>query len=543
MKKNRSTLKSVLIAGVVTLATALIVHFIVLFPINIKSLETWFFFLVFLAEFAVVYTISDTYVATAQADQLTLPTASKYLLYVGVGAAIFAAVMVAYSIPLLHASNYTALIGNDLVQKDIEDYSPTLDSVPLLDKASAELLANRTMGSLVDEVSQYQLGDSVQITVSGTPIRVQPLEYAGFIKWITNRSDGIPGYISVDMNTQQSQIVRLDEGIRYSPSGYLFDNIQRYARYCYPFDMFDDYSFELDDSGNPYWIFPVLDHEIGLFGGTDVQAVVAINAVTGEHARYTLEDIPAWIDNVFSPELIMMQYDYYGSFQNGYINSIIGQKGVVCTTDGYNYIPMGDDLYMYTGVTSVLADESNIGFLFANLRTKEVEYYEYAGAEEYSAAASAEGMVQNLRYSATFPLLLKIDEEPTYVVALKDDAGLVKMYGMVNVSNYQIVATGDTVEACETKYFELMRASGVTSEDTSKQETIEGRIEEILTASLNGTTVYYIKVSGDDNYYAISLADNQNAVLLQEGDSITLQCNYMIAGAQIQEALLLDAAA
>ena len=187
-----------------------------------------------------------------------------------------------------------------------------------------------------------------------------------------------------------------------------------------------------DEDGTPYWVCAKKEKTIGLFGGTDNHGAVLVNAITGE-SEYLTEP-PEWVDHVYSAELIIEQYDYYGQYHNGFWNSIFGQRDVTVTTDGYNYLAEGDDVYLYTGVTSVGGDESNIGFLLSNQRTKETKYYPCAGATEYSAMDSAEGQVQNLRYTATFPLLLNVAEQPTYFMALKDASELVKMYAMVNVN-------------------------------------------------------------------------------------------------------------
>ena len=192
---------------------------------------------------------------------------------------------------------------------------------------------------------------------------------------------------------------------------------------------------------------------------------VLVNAVTGDTSYYEVGDIPTWVDHVYNADLIISQYDDHGTYINGFINSLFGQRDVTVTTEGYNYIALNDDVYMYTGITSVVSDESNIGFILSNQRTKETKYYPCAGATEYSAMDSAEGQVQNLRYTATFPLLLNVAEQPTYFMALKDASELVKMYAMVNVNQYQIVATGATVAECESNYRQMLRQSNLISDD------------------------------------------------------------------------------
>ena len=330
--------------------------------------------------------------------------------------------------------------------------------------------------------------------------------------------------------------------MKYSQQAYFNDNLLRHVRFHYPCDILGSPHFELDESGNPYWVYPVLEHEIMLFSGTDIKGVITVDPVTGECVRYEQGSIPDWIDNVYSPEIVMQQYDWYGSYQNGWLNSVIGQKGVVQTTEGYNYIPKGNDLYIYTGVTSVVSDESNIGFIFTNLRTRDTEFYEIAGAEEFSAMESAEGVVQHLNYNATFPILLMIEGQPTYTVALKDNAGLVKQYGMVNMAQYQIVATGASIQDCQTNYRKLLESSGAEVTQSATEEKT-GVIDDVRTAVISGTTYYYIRLQGEEVYYILSAADNEQAVLLNTGDTVTLHVETADEGKELQKAALEGATA
>ena len=293
--------------------------------------------------------------------------------------------------------------------------------------------------------------------------------------------------------------------------------------------MFDDPAFEIDENGDPWWVCPRVSHTIGLFGGRDIIGAVLVNAVTGESTYYETGSVPSWVDHVFTAELIMQQYDYHGAYVNGFINSLFGQRDVTVTTEGYNYIAIGDDVYMYTGVTSVVSDESNIGFILSNQRTKETSFYLVAGAKEYSAMDSAEGQVQQMKYTATFPLLLNISDQPTYFMALKDAAQLVKMYAMVNVSQYQIVATGGTVAECESNYRRILAEKGLVTGDAAQLpvtggQEISGVIADIRSAVVDGNTLYYLRLSGGSTYYVISAAAAPEAVIFNVGDSVTVRC-------------------
>ena len=431
------------------------------------------------------------------------------------------------SSPFFNAAKYQRLLT--IEEREFTDDIKEVDykTIPLLDRDSASLLGNRKMGSMVDMVSQFEVsGDYSQINYQGKPVRVTPLTYASPIKWLTNQKNGIPAYILIDMTTQNTECVKLSEGIKYSKGEYFNRNLYRHLRFRFPTYIFDDQIFfEIDEEGTPYWVCPVKKFNIGLFGGQTVGRVVLCNAQTGECVDYAVEDVPSWIDKVYSAELLVRLYDYSGLLKHGYWNSMLGQKDCLQSTNGYNYIALEDDVWVYTGITSVSGDQSNVGFVLMNQRTMETRSYKVEGAIEDSAMSSAEGQVQNLGYRATFPLLLNIADEPTYFMALKDGAGLVKKYAMVNVQKYQWVAIGDTVQEFERNYTGLLSTNGIVSESASAGKSVSGKIESISPVVLEGNTHYYLCLEGREDIYDIDLS---NAALLQiiryqEGDSITLE--------------------
>lgn len=403
------------------------------------------------------------------------------------------------------------------------------DHIPMLDSTSANVLANRKLGELSDLVSQFEVSSaSAQINLCNTPVRVNYLNYGDFFKWLNNHKNGIPAYLVIDMVTQEVTVERLEKGIRYSPSEYFFRNIDRYLRFKFPTMIFDDVNFEVDEEGQPYWVASVMTKTIGLFGGTDLEGAVLVNAVTGECVYHEIGDVPSWVDRVYPADLLIQQYDYYGVYHNGFWNSMFGQRDCTVTTDGYNYIAQNDDVWLYTGVTSVGGDESNVGFILVNQRTKDASFYSCAGAEEFSAMNSAEGAVQQYAYDATFPLLMNISGQPTYFMALKDSSSLVKMYAMVNVQQYQIVATGYSVEETQENYVNLLMDSGIVEDSginlplSGVYETVSGKITDIRTSVIEGNSWYYVNLDHGDAYYAISAAQQPDVVILNLGDSVEI---------------------
>ncbi len=284
---------------------------------------------------------------------------------------------------VFRARDYAALLpiedGN--FTEDVAEIS--FDQIPMLDEASANVLANRRLGELSDLVSQFEVNDeSFQINYNNRPVRVTYLNYGDVFKWWNNQRAGIPAYIVIDMVTQEASVVRIDQGIRYSPSEYFFRDIDRYLRFHYPTLMFSDVNFEINEDGDPYWVATVITKRVGLFGGEDAIGAVLVNAVTGESEYLDIADVPTWVDRVFTADLIIQQYNYYGLYQGGFWNSLFGQSGCTEVTSLYNYIAQDDDVWMYTGITSVTGDRGNIGFILVNQRTKEARYYPCAGAEE-----------------------------------------------------------------------------------------------------------------------------------------------------------------
>ena len=531
-RKPMGRFSRVIISLVITAVVGLIYFYVALPALNPQSGD----FYSFLILLCLVYTVCVFVMSVKPADSVArtpkehlrewLHFVKKSCLPVLIIAGIIlavAAVGTVLSMPLFRASAY-----RDLLTVEDGDFAADIaqisfSEIPTLDRASAEYLGDRQMGTLSDMVSQFEYSnDSTQINYQGRPVRVAPIGYADLIKWFTNRGDGLPAYVLVDMVTQEATVVRLNEGMKYSFSEPLNRNIMRHLRFQYPTYMFDTPQFEIDEEGRPWWIAPRVVKTIGLFGGTDISGAVLCDAITGESVYYELADIPTWVDNVFTPDLIMQQYDYHGTLVNGFINSILGQRDVTVTTEGYNYIALNDDVYVYTGITSANADQSNLGFLLSNQRTKETKFYDAPGATEYAAQISAQGVVQDLGYVATFPLLLNIADQPTYFIPLKDQANLVKMYAMVNVAQYQIVATGDTVSQCEQEYVRMLADSGVTQPEQLPQTQTSGAVAEIRTAVIEGNSYYFVRLEGEELFYSISAAQNREVVTLNVGDRVTI---------------------
>lgn len=543
--------KKIAINIILTLILGAVLYYFMIPALNFKSIELYLF-VVFVC---LIYLLLTIISSRAFIKPEYLPYVKRRSRVPGILILALAAVALVgwlTGVTLFRAKSYSKLISvqdGDFAEDVAEiDFS----SVPVLDSSSANKIAERTLGDLSDKVSQFVVSPySTQINYKNTPVRVTALAYGDIFKWIKNTKEGLPAYIIVDMTTQEGQLVRLPEGMKYSPTEHFNKYLLRYLRFKYPTYLFDEPSFEIDESGSPYWIVPIVDKTIGLFGGTDIKGAIIVNAVTGEcHMISTSNDgttkLPTssfasdpewmWIDRIYSPMILTQQYNYYGKLNNGFINSVIGQEGVKVMSSGYNYLALNDDVYMYTGVTSISSDQSIIGFVLSDLRTKETKYYQVSGALEMTAQTSAEGAVQQYSYSATFPLLLNISGEPTYFMALKDSSELVKMYAMVNVKQSTIVGTGYNLTECTENYAAELKRNGVNVDidvdemgakddptaTAPETEEISGKITEIRSVVTGGETYFYLKLDAGSAFYKVPVALAEKVVILNVGDSVTV---------------------
>ena len=549
----------IVISILATLVTAAVAFYVMLPPLNFKAYE----FYLYLGIIVLAYAVFSALLSGVISKPEYMPYFKRQMIVPGVIVAVLLVVVgIGYlvSSPFFRAEAYSNIIevrtdsnfAEEIDKQDAESFS----NIPKLDEGVAATLAPRALGNLAEKgyVSQFSVYPLyTQINYKGTPVRVVPLQYSNIIKWFTNRSEGLPGYIVIDMANEVTTLKELDNGIKYSPAEHFGRLLKRHLSMNYPTYLFGNPSFEIDDEGNPYWICARLDKTIGLFGGTDVVGIVIVDAVSGETEYVAIDNVKSdpkyqWIDRVYDSDLLVEQYNYYGRYQKGFWNSVLGQEDVYVTTEDYSYIAQDDDVYMYTGVTSVTSDQSITGFVLINQRTKESVYYSVAGAKEQSAQASAEGLdeIKAAGYQATFPLLLNIGGEPTYFMALKDvradGSQIIQSYALINVKQYtKIKVYGKTLAECLSKYIAQLEANGIKVDIDADQvvdpstdgdgstgtqvetKTVTGKIADIRTQVVAGETCYYIKLVGSDVYYSISASKSESAVILNANDTVTIK--------------------
>ena len=554
----------VILSVVFALVTGGIVYYFMLPALNPKAIEFYYFLGIVIASFVLFLALLTGVFKHSEYIPYLKKKSIVPAILIGV---LVLAVLVGYLVgcQFFRAKSYSTLMDvqrDRVFSEDIEE--PNFDTVPKLDTDAAKAVADKALGdaSKQGKVSQYKLYDGTaassnypQINYKGRPTRLATLAYANIIKWVTNVRDGLTGYIRIDAANEKQEYQELDNPIRYSLSDHFGRHVKRVVRFRYPTYLFDAPSFEIDDNDHPYWVVPHLDKTIGLFGGRDVVGIVIVDAQNGECVYHTLDEVIGdaslrWIDRVYSDALVVEQFNYYGLYRGGFWNSILGQKDCVKTTDGSSYIAQDDDVWLYTGVTSMNSDNSIVGFVLVNQRTKETRYYSgITGSTESAAAEAARQLVAEKKdYVASFPLLLNIGGSPTYFTPIKDSNNIVQLYGMVNVEEFnKVKVTGDTISGCLDSYLAAMKRvnvsfaesaeniavpdeapegeAGNAPADNAAKSTVSGKIAEIRSAVIDGNTTYYLRLDGESVYYAVSAAESEQAVILNTGDTIRAEAS------------------
>jgi hypothetical protein len=517
-KSNKvyNPIQSFIQALVIVLLFAFIVDYVTLPAYNIHNSGFLFLLVFYLLIFGTLYATFS--------HRFDLIVKGTYLLATVIVIATF--ILSFLSSEFLNASKYR----DQITIKESEEFSAEFDAIklnkiPLVDQNTAAQLGDKQIGRVQGLGSQYDISNEYMlINVNDSVYRVSSLEYQDFYKWIQNREVGIPSYVSVNVNDPSDvQLVDLAFGMKYAPSAFFNEDLLRHVRFSYRTEIFESMNFEIDDMGNPFYIVTVKEPSIGWFGGWDTEALIVVDAVSGEMNKYAVEDAPSWVDHIQSANLAWYQIDNWGYYINGWFNTLFGQKEMIQTTDGYNFVSIDEQIYIFSGLTSVGSDRSIVGFALINLRTKEATYIKVGGADEYSAMNSAIGQVQHLNYTSTFPLLLNIEGLPTYFMALKDNEGLVKLYAMVSVQDYSVVGVAATVELTQSSYVEQLMEKGLITGVVLTQNEMVGTISTIVSTIINGTTHYYFTLEGSNILYTASSDLSVELALSQVLDPVKIQ--------------------
>ena len=514
-------MKKIVIPGVILIVLNALIFYTALPVISFRNPGLWIIILMNVIAIALIFSLgkktSPEQVKAAKVPGLIAAVLIVFLLVGGIA-----------SSQIFHASAYTKLLD---VQMSEERDLPTvddLDQIPLMDTESSKVLGNRKIGALSDIVSQFEVSDDyMTIAYHNAPVKVSALRYASLWKWAANRGNGIPGYVIVDPNALTAEYVELEQGMKYVPSARFSEDLERHIYGKYPTVFFDTPHFEIDEEGKAYYVAPTYTYTIGLFGGKKINGAIVVDPVNGDTMRYETKDLPEWVDIVYNGDYISKYFDIRGKLVNGFWNSIFGQKGLIesATTVTYNsdgeeerendfgYVIKDNDVYVYTGVTSVTNDESNIGYYMANERSGEISLAYFESTDEDSVMRAAEGEVQEKRYRASFPSLINIDGAPAYVMVLKDNLGLVKMYAIVDASQYSHMEVSETLEGALKAY---TKGSVPDTGDLVRRDIVIRKIEFI---TVSGDTKVYIVDEGGNLFCGVF---DERTLLWNEGDTVSI---------------------
>ena len=522
-----------ILSAILGVPTAAIGYYFFLPAINLRSYGFWFYLTMVIAAFAIPWLNISFRDIIANVNKSKLPKKVRKEFNVNYSftkSAIIALIVVAvplaviifgsiFSSKVFQARSYAKVITVTEAVFD-EDMPETTEitHIALMDTASAQVLGNKTLGALSEVISQYDVSDYyTQINFMGAPKKVSNLEHDDFFKWVANSSEGVPGMVMVDPVRSDAEYIKFSTPMIYVESAFFGQDLMRKLRFDYPTKIFDSVSFEVDDNKNPYYIVSCVKPRVGLFGAKDINEVIIFNPCDGTSTLYKLEDVPSWVDIVFTGNLACEKFDWQGLYSGGFLNSIIGNVGCKQTTDDYGYVALMDDVWYFTGVTSVTADKSNVGFMLSNARTGEYKFYPVIGAEEHSAMSAAEGQVQEKGYVASFPSLVNVSGQATYILVLKDDTGIVKLYALVNVENYSIVATGTTQSAVMSAYKKLLQQNNIGI--GNKNEETEITVENVRIAMVSDVSTVYVTAT-DGKVYKGYLEADESLILIRVGDKL-----------------------
>ena len=524
-----------ILSAILGIPTAAIGYYFLLPAMNLRSYGFWFYLAMVITAFAIPWlniSFRDI-IANLNKSKISKKARKQYnVTYSFTKSALIALIAVAvplavilfgfiFSSQVFQARNYAKVITVTEAEFD-EDMPETTEitHIALMDTASAQVLGDKTLGALSEVISQYDVSDYyTQINFMGAPKKVSNLEYDDFFKWIANNSKGVPGMVMVDPVKSDAEYIELSTPMIYVKSAFFGQDLMRKLRFEYPTKIFDSVSFEIDDNKNPYYIVSCVKPRVGLFGAKDINEVIIFNPCDGSSTLYKLEDVPSWVDIVFTGNLACEKFDWQGLYSGGFLNSIIGNVGCKKTTDDYGYVALKDDVWYFTGVTSVTADKSNVGFMLSNARTGEYKFYPVIGAEEHSAMSAAEGQVQEKGYVASFPSLVNVSGQATYILVLKDDTGIVKLYALVNVENYSIVATGTTQAAVMSAYKKLLQQNNIGI--GNKNDEVEITVENVRIAMVSDVSTVYVTAT-DGKVYKGYLEADESLILIRVGDKLKL---------------------
>lgn len=453
----------------------------------------------------------------------------NWKIYAVGGLLLYIVILPIFSSKLFRTQAYQNLIGKvesgDKISNHIAPIS--MDEIRVVDENLAYLLGEKILGSQPALGSQVHLGEFYIQQVNKKLYWVAPLLHSGFFKWLNN-TQGTAGYVMVSATNERDVKLIQNIGedkikIKFQPSAYFGSNIKRHIYMNgYATVGLTDFTFEIDDSGKPFWVVTKFEKKIG-FSGDDATGVIVVDAQTGAIKEYSIANTPKWVDRIQPIDFIEEQLNDWGELVHGYWNFSNTDK-LQITEDMTLVYGKDNKSYWYTGFTSVGKDESAVGFVLVDTRTKQATFYKQSGATEYAAQSSAQGKVQEKGYDASLPIPYNINNIPTYVMTLKDKGGLVKMFAMVSINDYTIVGVGNTMRETLMAYKNAYNMSGnnIKLDASTNRKAVKATITRIQSDIKNGNSFYYFTIQGENKIFIGSSQLSNELPITRVGDEVEI---------------------
>ena len=500
-----------LYAGIILTAIFFsLLEYLFLVPIG-AYWSTYFFF----GFFAITLTIVLVFIKTRRErykSTLQLVSAAAFALYF-----LIAMVIGFFNSGIFNADRYRALLPEPKEVSFTSAIEPfDISKAPIVPKSTAEQIADKTISQDGTLGSRAQINSVTLQNVDGSLYYVVPLEHSGFFAWLNNKEEGTP-YIMVNANNKECELVKCN--IRYQPGSFFGQDLTRRLYMKNIGAGYTDFTFEVDDNKHPYWTASIFKNTIGLSGRV-ITGTAIVDAETGDVQVYTVKDTPGWVDRIQPEELVENNINLRGKYVHGF--SPFNDNDKIQTTGNMGLVYNNGNCYYYSGITSIGKDESSLGFYLVNTRNMETSYFRMSGATETSAIKSAEGKVQNLGYTGSFPIIMNVENKATYFIPLQDKNGLTKLYSMVSVEDHTVLGTGESVEECKSMYIKALFSKNQLEYSAGNQLEVTGRIKRIGSYTLQGNSYYMIILDNMDTSFTVPISQSMKLPVTKEGDTVKI---------------------
>lgn len=451
----------------------------------------------------------------------------KVKLVLFLGALVFGAYIL--SAPLFNADKkYKAVEMDQQVEISAFDETKTPASVP---PKFARNKMKKAFGQ-VPNTSYYELG-SLQIQkVDGKFVYIAPVEFSGFFKWWS--ADTTPGYFTMSATDSADNPKFVKAEMTYTPSSYFHKQVERHIRMKMPNLIFyGDVQLEIDDDGKPYYIRSYGEF-ISARNGFDVKGIVMVDPANGDVKKYSLADIPEFIDGAVSPEAVSLQNSYFGNYIHGFWNSVVGKKDVKLPSDEgteANVSPIFDEnghMYYFTDFTSPKEGvDSMLGYALTDGKTGKATYYSGNLEESYMDSQGALQIIEKKfiekKWSGEMPVLYNFYGEASWLTPVLDSNGFLQNYFIVSAANPEISVYGNTPNEALKLYKTALQRGGSSVDGSSNAEEAKAAVTVVRVFKERVGDFTLVSFLADDGRnFIVSSEAVPLSIYVQQGDKLVV---------------------